>query len=137
LGSDPADGRPFAYTSQDTFTLTAEVIEVRWKPVLPQRESGHVVLEDHPIREDQALRCRAIVAVGTQDVRIEGLSPRTPGMRIIGASSDQLVLDVTARPVKVGDKLEFALKYPALMTAMASPYVRKEIIPGSNDNGAT
>jgi len=137
LGSDPADGRPFAYTSQDTFTLTAEVIEVRWKPVLPQRESGHVVLEDHPIREDQALRCRAIVAVGTQDVRIEGLSPRTPGMRIVGASSDQLVLDVTARPVKVGDKLEFALKYPALMTAMASPYVRKEIIPGSNDNAAT
>ena len=140
LGSDPADGRPFSYTSQDTFTLTAEVIEVKWKPALPnnnKRESGHVVLEEHPIREDQALRCQAIVAVGTQDVRIEGLSPRTPGMRIIGASSDHLVLDVTARPVKVGDKLEFALEYPALMTAMASPYVRKEILPRSNDNGTT
>jgi predicted amino acid racemase len=94
LGSDPADGRPFSYTSQDAFTLTAEVIEVKWKPALPQRESGHVVLEEHPIREDQALRCRAIVAVGTQDVRIEGLSPRTPGMRIIGASSDHLVLSI-------------------------------------------
>jgi predicted amino acid racemase len=118
--------------------LTAEVIEVKWKPALPhQRESGHAVLEEHPIREDQALRCRAIVAVGTQDVRIEGLSPRTAGMRIIGASSDHLVLDVTARPVKVGDKLEFALKYPALMTAMASPYVRKEILPRGNDNDTT
>lgn len=138
LGSDPADGRPFSYTSQDAFTLTAEVIEVKWKPALPnnnnKRESGHSVLEEHPIREDPALRCQAILAVGTQDVRIEGLSPRTPGMRIIGASSDHLLLDVTARPVKVGDKLEFALKYPALMTAMASPYVRKEILPRSNDN---
>ena len=139
LGSDPADGRPFSYTRQDTFTLTAEVIEVKWKPALPnknkkKRKSGNSALEEHPIREDPALRCRAILAVGTQDVRIEGLSPRDPGMRIIGGSSDHLVLDVTARPVKVGDKLEFALKYPALMTAMASPYVRKEILLRSNDN---
>ena len=133
LGSDPADGRPFSYTSQDTFTLTAEVIEVKWKPAL-SKKSGNSALEEHPIREDPALRCRAILAVGTQDVRIEGLSPRDPGMRIIGGSSDHLVLDVTARPVKVGDKLEFALKYPALMTAMASPYVRKENLLRSNDN---
>jgi predicted amino acid racemase len=68
------------------------------------------------------------LAVGTQDVRIEGLSPRTPGVRIVGASSDHLILDVTAMPVEVGDELEFDLKYSALMTAMASPYVRKEIL---------
>jgi hypothetical protein len=35
---------------------------------------------------------------------------------------------VTANPVKVGDKLEFGLGYRALMTAMASPYVSKEIL---------
>jgi predicted amino acid racemase len=68
------------------------------------------------------------VAVGTQDVRIEGLRPNIPGVRIIGASSDHLVLDVTDRPVKVGDELAFGLRYPGLMTAMASPYVRKEIL---------
>lgn len=136
LGSDPADGRPISYTNQDAFTLTAEAIEVKWKPTLPEGKGDHSVLGAHPIREDRALRCQAILAVGTQDVRVEGLSPRTPGMRIIGASSDHLVLDTTARPVKVGDKLEFALKYPALMTAMASPYVRKEIVQRRNDNGS-
>jgi predicted amino acid racemase len=137
LGSDPADGRPFSYTNQDAFTLTAEVIEVKWKPTLPKGKGGHSVLGRHPVREGHALRCQAILAVGTQDVRIEGLSPRAPGMNIIGGSSDHLVLDTTARPVKVGDKLEFALKYPALMTAMASPYVRKEIVQRRNDNGTT
>ena len=49
-------------------------------------------------------------------------------MTIVGATSDHLVLDVTANPVKVGDELEFGLGYRALMTAMASPYVRKEIL---------
>jgi predicted amino acid racemase len=68
------------------------------------------------------------LAVGTQDVRVEGLKPKAPGVKIIGATSDHLVLDVTARPVQVGDELEFDLKYPALMTVMASPYVRKELL---------
>jgi predicted amino acid racemase len=127
LGSDPANGCVFSSrTSQDAFTLTGEVIEVKWKPPLPK--SNHSTPREHPIREDQALQCRAILAVGTQDVRVEGLKPKAPGVRIIGATSDHLVLDVTDNPVKVGDELEFGLKYPALMTAMASPYVRKEVL---------
>jgi predicted amino acid racemase len=119
LGSDPADGCVFSsHTSQDAFTLIGEVIEVKWKPPLPK--SDHSTPRKHPIQ------CRAILAVGTQDVRVEGLKPKAPGVRIIGATSDHLVLDVTDNPVKVGDELEFGLKYSALMTAMASPYVRKE-----------
>ncbi len=128
LDSDPADGRPLAGTSQDAFTLTAEVIEVKWKPTRLKRERGHSAPEERLVSEDPALRCQAILPVGTQDVRIEGLAPRTPGATIIGASSDHLVLDATARPVKVGDQLVFDLRYPALMTTMASPYVRKEIL---------
>ncbi len=128
LGSDPAGGRPLPCTSQDAFTLTAEVIEVKWKPTWLKRERGHSAPGERLISEKPALRCQAILAVGTQDVRIEGLSPRTPGVRIVGASSDHLILDVTAMPVEVGDELEFDLKYSALMTAMASPYVRKEIL---------
>jgi predicted amino acid racemase len=124
LGSDPGDECSF-YTSKDAFTLICEAIEVKCKP--PLSNSDHSTLGEHPIREDQALRCRAILAVGTQDVKVEGLKPKAPGARIIGATSDHLVLDVTANPIKVGDELEFALRYPALMTAMASPYVRKEV----------
>ena len=128
LGSDPADGRPLPRTSQDAFTLTAKVIEVKWKPTLLKRGSDRGVAGEHSVREGSTLRCQAILAVGTQDVRIEGLSPRTPGVRIIGASSDHLMLDVTTRSIRVGDELEFDLKYPALMTAMASPYVRKDFL---------
>ncbi len=127
LGSDPADGHLFGYTSQDTFTLIGEMIEVKWKPLPPRSKSGHSALGDHP-RDEQNVRCRAILALGTQDVRIEWLNPRDPGVTIVGATSDHLVLDVTANPVKVGDELEFGLGYRALMTAMASPYVRKEIL---------
>ncbi len=128
LGSDPADSRPIPGTSQDAFVFSAEVIEVKWKPTWLKRERGHSAPGERLISEEPVLRCQAILAVGTQDVRIEGLSPRTPGVRIVGASSDHLILDVTARPVEVGDELEFDLKYLALMTAMASPYVRKEIL---------
>ena len=128
LGSDPADSRPIPGTSQDAFTLSAEVIEVKWKPTLTRGESADNARAQLSGREGPVPRYQAIVAVGTQDVRVEGLRPTTPGVRIIDASSDHLVLDVTDRPVKVGDELEFGLRYPGLMTAMASPYVRKVIL---------
>jgi len=128
LGSDPADSRPIPGTSQDAFTLSAEVIEVKWKPTLMRGESADSLRPRYSAHEVPVPQCHAIVAVGTQDVRIEGLRPNTLGVRIIGASSDHLVLDVTDRPVKVGDELGFDLRYPGLMTAMASPYVKKETL---------
>ena len=127
LGFDPADGHLFSYTSHDAFTLIGEVIEVKWKPTLPRSKSGRSAIGDQT-RGEQDVRCRAILALGTQDVRIEWLNPRDPGVTIVGATSDHLVLDVTANPVKVGDELEFGLGYRALMTAMASPYVGKELL---------
>jgi predicted amino acid racemase len=127
LGFDPPDGHLFSLTSQDAFTFIGEVIEVGWKPTLPISKSGHSDVGDYP-GEEEDVRCRAVLAVGTQDVRTEWLNPRAPGVTIVGATSDHLVLDVTGNRVKVGDKLEFGLGYRALMTAMASPYVRKEIL---------
>ncbi len=128
LGSDPTDSRPIPGTSQDAFVFSAEVIEAKWRPTLTRGESADSAGAQLSGCEGPVPRCRAIVAVGTQDVRIEGLRPNIPGVRIIGASSDHLVLDVTDRPVKVGDELEFGLHYSGLMTAMASPYVRIEIL---------
>ena len=127
LGFDPPDGHLFSLTSQDAFSLIGEVIEVKWKSALSISKGGRSAVGDH-LGEEEDVRCRAILAVGTQDVRTEWLNPRAPGVKVIGATSDHLVLDVTTNPVKVGDKLEFGLGYQALMTAMASPYVRKEIL---------
>ena len=127
LGTDPG-GSQFSsfHTSQDAFSLTGEVIEVKWKTPLP--EGGHESLGGPPLAENQPLQCRAILALGQQDVKVEGLKPRDPGVKVIGATSDHLVVDVTANPVKVGDDLEFGLTYAALTTAMASPYVRKKVM---------
>lgn len=130
LGTDPG-GSPFSsfHTSQDAFSLTGEVIEVKWKT--PLLEGDQCNLGAPTLGEDQSLQCRAILALGKQDVRVEGLKPKDPWVKVIGATSDHLVVDVTANPAKVGDELEFGLTYAALTTAMASPYVRKEVLPPS------
>ena len=127
LGTDPG-GSQFAsfYTSQDAFSLTGEVIEVKWKT--PRPEGGHESLGGLPLAGDQALQCRAILALGRQDIEVEGLKPKDPGVEVIGATSDHLVVDVTANPVEVGDDLEFGLTYAALTRAMASPYVTKKVM---------
>ena len=76
------------------------------------------------------MRMRAILNVGREDTVVEGLSPVEKGITILGASSDHLLLDVTdARlPVKLGDRPHFQPNYAALLSAMTSEYVVKELI---------
>jgi predicted amino acid racemase len=117
LGTDPGGDTSSVYhTHRDAFTLSGETIEVKWKP------DGDL----HPPGQP-ACRCRAIVALGKQDLRVEGLVPRMPGLKIVGATSDHLVIDATGGPVRVGDELRFGLDYAALATAMASCYVMKQL----------
>ena len=47
------------------------------------------------------------------------------GLEVVGASSDHLLLDVTDRPVKVGDIVRFKVDYSAALRAFTSPYVEK------------
>ena len=129
LGRNARDDGPLPYARQDAFTLAAEIIEVKWKPGAPEGELSSSHLWEGDIPPQGSLRLRAVAAVGLQDVRVDKLIPRLRGARIVGASSDHLVLDVTDSPeaLKVGDWVEFDLLYPALMTAMASPYVEKSV----------
>jgi predicted amino acid racemase len=126
LGTDPGGCTVSSCpTSQDAFRLAGEVIEIKWKPSRPG--VGLSLPGKSRPGEDQALQCRAILALGEQDVRVEGLTPKDPRVKVIGATSDHLVVDVTANPGRVGDELEFGLSYSALATAMASSYVSKEV----------
>lgn len=129
LGSDPGGTNCFAQASRDAFTLVGEVIEVKWKPP-PDGDNRRPISGGGAEGSRQAFQCRAILAMGTQDVRVEGLKPKVAGVKILGATSDHLVLDVTARPTRVGDTLEFQVDYQALMSAMASPYVKKIVKKG-------
>jgi len=77
---------------------------------------------DIPHWPDLGPRRRAILALGRQDLQVECLIPKRPGVTILGASSDHLVLDVTetSPPVRLGEELEFRPLYGAVATAMSS-----------------
>ena len=129
LGLETADGTHIPGTHRDVFTLAVEVIELKEKPSMPIGEIGRDAFGEKPVFEDKGMMKRAILSIGRQDARIENLSPRDEGAEIIGASSDHMLLDVTAckRPLKVGDIMEFNLSYGGLLSVITSSYVSKII----------
>lgn len=126
LGNETTERIPIKGLYQDVFTLWAEVIEVATKPSVPIGEIGEDAFGQIPSFVDRGRHRRAIVAIGRQDVVIEGLQPDIEGIKILGASSDHLILDVedAERPVQVGDVLSFTVRgYSALLALFTSDYV--------------
>jgi predicted amino acid racemase len=121
---------PNTLPHQDAFTVFAEVIEVETKPSLPEGRIAPNAFGEVPSWQNLGLRRRAILALGRQDLQIESLIPRRPGVTILGASSDHLVLDVTeASPaVLLGEELEFRPLYGAVATGMASAVATQIVI---------
>lgn len=130
LGRDVTGLRNIPWLRQDTLSLEAQVIEVRRKPSFPIGEIGADAFGNVPTFEDKGVRLRAIVAVGRQDVRPEGLFPFDKGIEILGASSDHLTLDVEDldRALRVGDILSFHVDYGAMLAAVTSPYVEVRLL---------
>jgi predicted amino acid racemase len=120
---------PGALPHQDAFTVRAEVIEVETKPSAPEGILAPNAFGDIPNWPDLGHRRRAILALGRQDLQIESLVPERAGVKILGASSDHLVLDVTeASPaVCLGEEMAFRPLYGAVATGMASAVANKTI----------
>jgi predicted amino acid racemase len=118
---------PWDALDQGAFQLTGELLEVKVKPSLPIGVSGVDAFGNRPNFVDEGDRLRAIANIGREDVIVEGMIPLHPGVRVIGASSDHLVLDITeAKPlIGVGDRVGFKLTYGALLAVMTSEYVEK------------
>ena len=127
LGTDSSENFPFTMLSQDTMEIVAELSEVRVKPTLPIGEIGMDFSGNVPIFLDRGNRLRGVLAIGRQDIRIEGLVPLDDGVEIITASSDHLLVDLEECPkkFKAGDTLRFRPDYPAMLSASTSPYVKK------------
>lgn len=130
LGNDVTNGRAFSFLRQDTFTLWAEIVELKTKPSLPQGKIGRDAMGRIPIFEDRGKRLKAIIAIGEQDVPSDGLKPLDKGIQVLHASSDYTILDVTdcKKEFEIGDKIGFNLTYAALLHTMTSKYVVKEMI---------
>jgi predicted amino acid racemase len=89
----------------DTFILDAELIEVK--------------------KRDGAF---GILSLGTLDVDAQFLFPTQPGISVLKATSDHILVDLTESRVSwaVGDRLVFELGYPALSRLMASNHAHIE-----------
>jgi predicted amino acid racemase len=131
LGRETTHRRAWPGTFQDAFALRAEILELKRKPSAPIGERtedafGHLSsFENHGDIE------RALVNIGREEISIEGITPHDKRLKILGASSSYLVLDMSraAGVFKVGDELTFSLSYGALLTAMTSEYVKKMPLP--------
>ncbi len=129
LGNDVTNGRRFPFLRQDTFTLFAEIVELKMKPSVPHGKIGRDAMGRIPTFEDRGKRLKAIIAIGEQDVPSDGLNPIDEGIQVLHASSDYTVLDVTdcEKEFEIGDKVAFRLTYAGLLRAMSSKYVIKEM----------
>lgn len=129
LGRETAFGERIPGTRPDAVILRATVVELKRKDSVPTGTIGMDAFGRRPQFTDRGERLRAILAVGEQDVLPGGLTPLDPGIDIIGASSDHLILDAEdyeGTALVVGSSLDFRLDYGALLRAATSTYVNKE-----------
>ncbi len=127
LGQETAYQRKLEGYHLDVFKLQTELIEVQNKPSYPIGERGKDAFGNEPSFEDIGNIVRGIVAIGKQDVAPDALFPIDENIKIISASSDHLLLDLTDTCYKVGDIIEFDIEYGSLLSLSTSKYVSKEI----------
>lgn len=131
FGTDVFDDALMPGMYHDVFTLTAEIIEMQEKPSVPSGTAGtNLTGEKVEFSEAEAATSyRAIVDVGLLDIDYRDIEPRVPGVEMLGASSDMLVLDLGDNHANyaVGDTIDFSMNYMAVLRAMNSDYVDKKI----------
>ncbi|HEY3669996.1 MAG TPA: alanine racemase [Acidimicrobiia bacterium] len=148
LGRDPLHSTPIAGLHHDAATIFAEVIESKHKPRRAwgaRAQSTFAPPVDAPSTEatpteatpaeatttDEDHGWHSLLAIGHQDTDPLDLSP-PPGLRIIGASSDHLVIASQQR-LSLGSEVAFRPGYSALVRAMSSRTMQS-VIRGGPDS---
>jgi len=128
MGVDAVYKKQISDCFTDICVLTGEIIELKSKPSFPSGFTAHNAFGEHIPFKDKGLRRKAIVNIGRLDTDVSGLTPIQPGIEILGASSDHMMLDVEESPtLQVGDLVSFSMNYSALLFSMSSIYVEKNI----------
>ncbi|MEC8956789.1 MAG: alanine/ornithine racemase family PLP-dependent enzyme [Nitrospinota bacterium] len=107
------------------FQLIAEIIESKKKPSLPFGETCQDAFGNVPSFLDGGVRQRVIIALGKQDIPFSSLK-FNGNLRIIGSSSDHIILDGENHNLEVGDEIKFSLDYSGILAAMTSPFVARQ-----------
>lgn len=133
FGKERAKYQYLPGTHRDVFTIECQIVELKDKPSLPWGEVGVDSYGRRPTFTDRGpCRRKAVCALGKQDFDPETTTPVDPGVVVLGASSDHLMLDVTdsARDYRVGDVIRLQLGYFSTMRAFTSEYVEKVYLDG-------
>ena len=132
FGTDVYNDSTIAGMYQNVFKLTAEIIEIVEKPMVPAGDAGTNLSGEMPLHDRSNIgktSVRAIVDIGILDVDPKQITPLSEDIKIIGASSDMMILDVSNNEnnYRLGDKIDFSMNYMAVLRAMNSEYVDKLI----------
>ncbi|MBN1250999.1 MAG: alanine racemase [Bacteroidales bacterium] len=132
LGTDVYNNKPFKKMNSDIFKLYSEIIELTEKPIVPEGELGTNVegegFEFDPVNIGKT-SIRAIIDIGLLDVDVNHLELVDKTIKIAGASSDMIVIDIydNRKKYKVGDLIEFKLDYMGVLRILNSKYIEKRI----------
>ncbi len=107
------------------FQLIAEVIESKRKASVPLGEICQDAFGNVPGFLDRGDHQRVIIASGRQDVQVSNLKSNNK-LKMIGSSSDHIILDGENHNLEVGDEIRFSLDYSGLLATMTSPFVIKQ-----------
>lgn len=128
LGTDPISRMKITGLMDDTFVLEAMVIESKQKPSKPSGIITFDAFGEVPSVKDEGEINRSLLAIGQQDLDIKGCNPIDRKIKILGATSDHLVVKSVGKKLTVGEIVEFRIAYRALLHLMISPYVKKKYI---------
>jgi predicted amino acid racemase len=137
LGRETINFNPIPKLYTDVFKLTAEIVELKTRT---SNSQGEIVSNafGEPVRDFQmsdnnekgtvrTMRIQALLDLGRVDIAINGLIPME-NIKILGGTSDYLVVEVNGNNFHIGQKINFNLNYEALLRVMASPYITKKYI---------
>ncbi|MCA1758000.1 MAG: alanine racemase [Bacteroidales bacterium] len=132
MGTDLFNNSILENMHPDVFMLYAEIIELIEKPAIPTGEMGTNV-EGNSYSFDESLigqtSCRAIIDMGLLDVEESHIEATDSDIKIVGASSDMLVIDLgeNKKNYRVGDLLEFKMDYMGILRVINSRYIDKRV----------
>jgi predicted amino acid racemase len=125
--------KPIPGMHTNVFRLFTEIIELHEKPKVPSGQFGEDP-QGQKFKVDEndygKTSYRAILDVGLLDVKENYLKPVDSKMKVVGSSSDMLVVDLgeSKRQYKVGDLVQFDLKYMGALGLMNSDYIDKMVV---------
>ena len=133
FGKDLFTGETIEGMHNDVFKLYAEIIEITEKPDAPIGELGEsgvgtsYVSTGSEDLSDTSLR--AILDIGLLDMQPQYIESEDVDIKIIDASSDMLVIDISnsGHHYKIGDLVSFKIKYMGALYLLNSDYIEKRI----------